>query len=193
MYRLLLPSLLQLFLVSICSGQMPNLKAGLNVSTITSPSSANEFQAGFYAGVSGLKKINKSIDLKVELLYSKQGAKGGLNERARYNYLNMPLIISIYLGQDFYFDLGVQTGIILNATVANENDKQNITAELNTLDFALCSGVSYSLNEFLKIETRLNYGLTNSVRFPIPEGSYRNMVFQAGLIFNLKKNRDETN
>ena len=105
----------------------------------------------------------------------------------------MPLIISIYLGQDFYFDLGVQTGIILNATVANENDKQNITAELNTLDFALCSGVSYSLNEFLKIETRLNYGLTNSVRFPIPEGSYRNMVFQAGLIFNLKKNRDETN
>lgn len=193
MYKLLLSALLNLFLLPICLGQISNLKAGLNVSNITSPNSGNEYQLGFYAGVSALKKLNKSTHLKAELLYSRQGAKNSLNERARYNYLNMPLLISIDLDKSFYLDFGVLTGIIFNATIDNGNAKENVTSELNTFDFAICSGVGYSLNKFLKLETRLNYGLTNSVRFPISDGSYRNIVFQAGVIMSLKKKKDETN
>lgn len=191
MIRLLLPTLLYLFLISICSGQIPDFKVGLNVSTITSPGGENKYQSGFYAGVSAFKKINESVNFKAELIYSRQGAKSSLNERARYDYLNMPLLISTDLGKSFYLDLGVLTGIIFNATVDNGDDKVNVTSELSTIDFAICSGIGYSLNNSIRLETRLNYGLTNSVRIPVPDGNCRNIVFQIGLVLDFKKKNDE--
>lgn len=81
---------------------------------------------------------------------------------------------------------GTQVGMLFNA-ITKGTVKENVTAKLNTLDFALVGGLAFRITDFMKLECRVNYGLTNTVKDPVPDGSYRNIVLQAGSCFILKK------
>lgn len=83
--------LIQVALLTIgygsCFSQVPDIKAGLSLTTITSPASPrNTFLPGFYVGVSSSKILTNNMSIVAELVYSLQGAKSG-NIKARYSYL----------------------------------------------------------------------------------------------------------
>jgi len=176
----ILVPLTQLLIFQITFSQTPILKAGLNLSTIsTSGSAKNNIKPGFYLGVSTFKSISNNNLIKAELVYSQQGAKFNSKETATYSYLNMPILLSVGIGKIVHFDIGPQVGIILSGIVKGDK-KEDITAKLRTLDFSLSSGFTFSLSKAIKLESRVNYGLSNTVRAPYP-GTSRNFVFQAGL------------
>jgi len=180
-----------LFFLQKGFAQAPNLKAGLNISTISTPSSLkNEFKPGFYLGIGMFKTLRKKNLIKGELVYSQQGAKLNSKETASYNYLNMPILFSHGIGKRIYFDFGPQVGIILSGILRGD-DKVDVTAKLRTLDISLASGFTYSLSKAIKLESRVNYGLINTLRDPYPE-TFRNIFFQAGFqIYFIKEKEDK--
>jgi Outer membrane protein beta-barrel domain len=167
-------------------GQSPSLRAGFNASTImSSVSSGNRILPGFYFGVAASKVLKDKASLGVELVYSLQGTKAD-NVKAKYSYINMPLLFSFGLDNKMEVCVGPQIGMIFNAVIKG-SITENVTPKLNTLDLAMVGGLKFSVSDFFKIETRINYGLSNTVRNPVPDGSYRNFVIQLGGVFSFKK------
>jgi hypothetical protein len=182
--------LIQVALLTIgygsCFSQVPDIKAGLSLSTITSPvSPRNRLLPGFYLGIASHKNLNDKISIAAEFVYSLQGAKSD-DLKARYSYINLPLLFSFKTEDDITLNAGTQVGMLFNAFTKG-TVKENITAKLNTLDLSLVGGIGIPLTDFLKLEGRINFGLTNTVRNPVPDGSYRNIVIQVGGVFMLKK------
>ena len=182
--------LIQVALLTIgygsCFSQVPDIKVGLTLSTITSPASPrNTFLPGFYLGVASHKDFTDKTSIVAELVYSLQGAKSG-ELKARYSYINLPLLFSFKTEDDLILYAGTQVGMLFNA-LTKGTVKENITAKLNALDLTIVGGIGVPITDFLKLEGRINFGLTNTVKKPVPDGSYRNIVIQVGSVFMLKK------
>ena len=178
------------------------IKAGFNSSNFRATGlEAAVFKTinSFHLG--GLVQIplTQQFYIQPELLYSEQGTQyqttydaddvGGIKDKWYLNYMNVPLLLQYRLKHGFGLETGPQVGFLLNAKrkdVYNDysNYEQEITEQLNDIDFSWVFNSTYQTKFGFGIYVRYNLGLSeiNDGIF-ISSTSLKNKVFQLGLFY----------
>ena len=163
------------------------IKGGLNYSTVTK----GDFDEGldprtsFYLGFFGeIPLVENVFSIQPEFIYSRQGFENnfsllGNNYKTTYkiDYINMPILAKIYLGDVFAIEAGPQFGLKINENIESDNSTTE-TNDVNSFDTALAGGISLNFDNIF-ISGRYTYSLNEVVK----DSNAKNSVFQVGLGF----------
>lgn len=163
------------------------IKGGLNYSTVTK----GDFDEGldprtsFYLGFFGeIPLVENVFSIQPEFIYSRQGFENnfsllGNNYKTTYkiDYINMPILAKIYLGDVFAIEAGPQFGLKINENIESDNSTTE-TNDVNSFDTALAGGISLNFDDIF-ISGRYTYSLNEVVK----DSNAKNSVFQIGLGF----------
>lgn len=159
------------------------IKGGVNFSKLEIPDIKTSNKTGYHFGAYSLFKFGK-LGLQPEIIFSQQGSKVDLGNWDT-KYINIPVILKIYLAGGFNIHAGPQFGFLNQA----ELDGNSIEDNLKNSDVSLGLGVGWDLPLGLKLDARYNLGLTDNSDDPAYE-TIKSQVFQLSLgfrIFNLGK------
>ena len=156
-------------------------KAGLNLSVLDGQinRSAN-FKPGLLVGGFVRWRPSERIAIQPELVFSRQGTTNKAtylgNEainKIHLNYLNIPVLVKVYLGKVVNVQVGPQFGLLLSGqrvgqygyyTGAGGNGYLTEDVDVSgsyKSDFAMCGGLGIDLPSGLLASVRINYGLSN--------------------------------
>lgn len=184
--------------------QMPfTFKLGGNIATTKGLIQYPKNRIGFYTGFSSELKINKKFSLKPELIYSTKGERatvsgGDQTNALRFNYLNLPLLVSFNADERTKFLIGPEFGYLLSAKYIISKNNIDVSANYpQRYDVGTLVGIEYRLSQFCSVEARYIYGFNTlyyedyaGIRHLKTNGA--NRVFQLGLAFSmihLKQNK----
>ncbi|HYG02000.1 MAG TPA: porin family protein [Chryseosolibacter sp.] len=172
------------------------IKAGPNFANINTDASAGEnykSRTGFHGGAFALVKLTK-IGIQPEVIFSQQGSTVSFNNEdlhANYSYLNIPIIVKLYLAAGLNLQVGPQFGFVTKADQEFVDDlgnisKENIKDEMKKSDISAALGAGWDLPFGLTIDARYNLGLSKLYDGDgAPEA--KNQVFQLSLGYKLFK------
>lgn len=172
------------------------VKAGPNFSSINTDASAGENyknRTGFHGGAFALFKLTK-IGIQPELLFSQQGSKveftGGDLEQ-NFNYINIPIILKLYLAAGLNLQAGPQLGFVSKAEVVQTVNGVTTTTDYRDFvkgnDVGLALGAGWDLPFGLTVDARYNLGLSNVDDDSSGSDTAKNQVFQLSLGYKLIK------
>lgn len=173
------------------------IKAGPNFASIDTKSSAGENyknRTGFHAGAFALIKLTK-IGIQPEVIFSQQGSKVEINNKnleANYSYLNIPIMVKLYLVAGLNIQVGPQFGFVTSAQrdrldiTSGTVTKEDIKNELKGSDISAGLGAGWDLPFGLTIDARYNLGLSK-INNSAGSADEKNQVFQVSLGYKLIK------
>jgi Outer membrane protein beta-barrel domain len=159
------------------------IKGGVNFSKLEMPEISTSQKTGYHLGAYSLFKFGK-LGLQPEFIFSQQGSKVDLGHWDT-KYVNIPVILKLYLAAGFNLQAGPQFGFLNKA----ELDGNSIKDELKNSDVSLGLGLGWDAPIGLKFDARYNLGLTDNSDDPAYE-TIKSQVFQLSLglrIFHLGK------
>jgi len=144
------------------------IKAGANLSTITSAPVDPKMKLGFHVGGFLDFKFNERFSLQPELLYSAQGLKwtdGSIFCTVAFDYINIPVLLKINITEGFSAEIGPQIGFLVEASWKQKKNgvlvySGSSTDECNTIDVTALAGLSYTFAENFVVSARYGFGLT---------------------------------
>lgn len=135
---------------------------------------------GFQVGVSQkIVDLNESISIRGEGNISTQGAKWEENEmngRVSLLYLNFPFVGRYQTDGGFFFEAGVQPGLLLRARDNYDGGSYNFKEYLKSYDFSIPVGVGYVINDDFEVGVRVIPGISNINASDYYETKDRNFV-----------------
>ena len=159
------------------------IKGGMNFSKLEIPDIRTSSKTGYHLGAYALFKFGK-LGVQPEIIFSQQGSKVDLGHWDT-KYINIPIILKLYLAGGFNIQAGPQFGFLNTA----ELDGNSIEDDLKNADVSVGLGLGWDLPLGLKLDARYNLGLTDNSDDPAYE-TIKSQVFQLSLgfrIFNLGK------
>jgi len=186
------------------------LKGGWNfagLSGVSSVSNATKNKSGYNFGAYALIKLTK-IAIQPEVMFSQQGevySYSGANYGTDINYVNIPVMLKVYLVQGLNLQAGPQIGFVTEATGSLKDENtgaittdQDVKEFLNTTDFAIGVGAGWDLPFGLNITARYNIGISdinkytggsvpNNVSSWMGTTESKNNVFQLSVGYRLFK------
>jgi hypothetical protein len=189
MKKLLLPTFVMMLAVySYGQGIIGGAKAGMNLANqkYTSDGFAldTKVRPGVHLGVYALYMINEQFGVQPELLFAMQGSKwdfGGDDEKFKFNYLQLPILLRYNITEAISIHLGPQFGFLLSAEVEEEDgDTEDIKDNIKGLDFAAATGAEYEMPNGLGFGARYVLGLSNIADPEDPDDNVelKNRTFQ---------------
>ncbi len=167
------------------------VKAGLNAADFGQDFQTNNLLLGGHAGVVVGMVLNNNFDVQLEGLYSMQGAKfsrNGLDYTEKLNYVSIPLLVKLYVGQGFSFHIGPQFSWLLNATRSGgEGGDLDIKEEYEPYDAGFCVGFSYLLLSDVSFGARYSTSLIDIDGAVTPGFTQTNNVIQLSIGYLLIK------
>jgi hypothetical protein len=172
------------------------IKAGPNFAKIDTDADAGtnyKSRTGFHGGAFALIKLTK-IGIQPEIIFSQQGSKVTFNNEdleANYSYLNIPIILKIYLVAGLNLQAGPQFGFVTSAKQDIIDDNGDVTEQdvkdaMKKSDISAGLGAGWDLPFGLTIDARYNLGLSKLYDgADAPEA--KNQVFQLSLGYKLIK------
>lgn len=154
------------------------LKGGLNFSKLNIPDINTSQKTGYHLGAYSLFKFAK-IGIQPEFIFSQQGSKVDLGNWDT-KYINIPVILKLYLAGGFNLQAGPQFGFLNKA----ELDGNSIKEDLKTADVSLGLGLGWDTPIGLKLDARYNMGLTDNSDDPAYE-TIKSQVFQLSVGFGI--------
>ncbi|WP_420574302.1 porin family protein [Kordia sp.] len=150
-------------------------KGGLNLAGIYGDNSDGvKMHAGLHLGVMSEFSLTEKFSIQPELVYSQQGANQDVNFillqdiaapavtlKARYNYLNLPVIAKYYVTNGLSIEAGPQVGFLLSAKQKGQGEDVDVKDGVKNIDFGLNVGLGYKLTNGLSFSARYNAGLSN--------------------------------
>jgi len=194
----------KLLILIICVGAIQSvmaqevaigIKGGLNFANVNPNQSAGttyNSRTGYHFGAFALFKLSK-IGIQPEVLFSKQGSKysfSSTNVDANFNYINIPVILKIYLMAGLNLQVGPQIGFVsggdVKTTIGGVTTTQNAKDFVKGADTSVALGAGWDLPFGLNIDARYNLGVSdNSVNGS--STTFKNQVFQISAGFKLIK------
>lgn len=156
------------------------IKGGLNFSKLNIPDIHTSNKTGYHLGAYSLFKFG-NLGLQPEFIFSQQGSGVDLGDWDT-KYINIPIILKLYLGAGFNLQAGPQFGFLNKA----ELDGNSIEDNLKTADVSAGLGVGWDTPIGLKLDARYNLGLTDNSDDPAYE-TIKSQVFQLSLGFGIFK------
>jgi hypothetical protein len=168
------------------------IKAGPNFSKLSGSQSLSQNynnRTGWHFGAYALIKLSK-IGIQPELLYSKQGSTFTVNSTsfdANYDYINVPIIVKLYLAAGLNIQLGPQFGFATNTQLKSAS--QNYNSAIKGSDLSAAMGLGWDLPFGLSIDARYNLGLSNNNNLASQgaTGEVKNQVIMASIGYRLFK------
>lgn len=172
------------------------VRGGLNLSSFNIQQGVSNVdnRTGFHAGAFALLKIAK-FGIQPELQFSKQGSSFQANTsniEANFDYINVPLMLKLYLVGGLNLQAGPQFGFLstseLKETVGGITSVQDAKDRLGRRsDTSLAVGAGWDLPFGLMVEARYIIGLSDvqlrpSTTAPI---DFRNQVIQVTVGYKL--------
>ena len=167
------------------------IKAGPNFAKIDADASAGDnykSRTGFHGGAFALIKLTK-IGIQPEIIFSQQGSKFKFDAQdveANYSYVNIPIILKLYLVAGLNLQAGPQFGFVTSAEQKWPDGKEDVKDAMKKSDISAGLGAGWDLPFGLTIDARYNLGLSKMYDFDgAPEA--KNQVFQLSLGYKLIK------
>src|SRR5690554_180271 len=163
-------------------------KAGVNLATINGKDAGDaKMLIGFHVGAFAEIMFNDKFAIQPEIVYSAQGAKMkesgtdvvmgipvtyDLEGKAKYSYINVPIMAKYYITENFAFEAGPYVGFLMSAeaeaegtmTAAGITQTESTTEDMkdysNSIDFGVGVGASFNLDNGFFVGARYNLGLT---------------------------------
>lgn len=174
------------------------LKAGPNFASIDTKASAGQnykSRTGFHAGAFALFKITK-FAIQPEILFSQQGSKitfQGQDLEQNYSYINIPIMLKLYLIGGLNLQAGPQIGFVSSAKedrfneISGQIEKDvDVKGLIKGNDFSLGLGAGWDLPFGLTVDARYNLGLSKINDTP-QSTEAKNQVFQVSLGYKFIK------
>ncbi len=133
------------------------IKLGSNFASISDAQQGSSTRTGIQAGIFGGVKFNDKIAIKLDVLYSQQGADFDAGT-FDLTYVNLPFVLKYYLVSGLHIQAGPQFGILVDDSI---KDLYEEIVEAETSDISGIIGVGYDLPLGLRVEGRYNFGLTD--------------------------------
>ena len=184
------------FLSLICSAQDEKthknmlFKAGINCSRLTGDDYYDKFSTrhGFNVGFEAQIPTSNPGVYSIGLMYSQQGSHAEGFGVYKMDYINLPLLLNVYLWKGLAIKGGVQPGMFVYGKKKGNrltehwsyDEDESITPEFR-LEFSIPVGISYEFSRF-QVDARYNFGLNDALR----EGA-RHRVIQLSLGYIFKK------
>ena len=188
-----------IFLSAICVSQsfaqlgfQLGIKGGPNFSNIKTDVST-EGQTGFHAGAYAMIKVSK-IGIQPELLFSSISSDittGSATSEFTSSYVNIPIILKLYLVGGLNLQLGPQFGFAtfseLKTAAAGVTTTTDVQDQLKSSDVSLAIGAGFDLPFGLNLTARYNLGLSDINDTldldidPATNDELRNQVFQVSV------------
>ncbi len=173
------------------------IKAGPNfakLDTKADPGESYKSRTGFHGGAFALFKLTK-IGIQPEILFSQQGTKvefNGGDIESNYNYINIPIIIKLYLAAGLNLQAGPQIGFASKAEAIQTVNGVSTTVDVKDFvkgnDVSLALGAGWDLPFGLTIDARYNLGLSDIYEnLPPGNANAKNQVFQVSVGYKLLK------
>jgi hypothetical protein len=177
------------------------VKGGLNVSNLYLDNVSDEHaRFGFNVGLYGQLFSSEVFALQPELLFSTKGSRdefdGIADETVKFNlnYLDLPVLAVIKLGESAEIHAGAYASYLLNANISYEGDLGNGGEDIDrdnfkSYDYGLVGGFGLNFGN-LQVGARYNYGLVklaDSDAAEIVLGDAKNSVAQVYMAINLRK------
>ena len=173
------------------------IKGGLNFASIDASTSVDS-RTGFHGGAFALFKLTK-IGIQPELLFSSQGFKikdvvlpGGSGDiTSTYNYINIPVLLKIYLVAGLNLQVGPQFGFVSKAEVetvdiSGNSSVSDVKDQLKGSDLSAAIGLGWDLPFGLTVDGRYNLGLSD-INDSASAETIKNQVFQVSVGWKIIK------
>jgi hypothetical protein len=150
---------------------------GINLSTITSSNSSEEFNLGkgflpgLAVGILSEYFVDDDYSLVIEANYSTKGFtmnQMGVRVRSYSKYLEIPFRLKYYSSNDLAFEMGPYLGIALKEYIKNNISSSKVYGQigndfsdvLKPFDLGAQGGVSFNKNDF-SLGIIISYGILN--------------------------------
>jgi hypothetical protein len=178
------------------------LKAGPNFANINTEASASENynnRTGFHGGAFLLVKVTK-IGIQPEVIFSQQGSTVEINNEnfeSNFSYVNIPVIVKLYLAAGINLQAGPQFGFVTSAKTPiqdqlnpNTYTVKDVKDKMNSSDITAALGLGWDLPFGLTVDARYNIGLSKIYK-EAPStnqtANAKNQVFQLSLGYKIFK------
>ena len=158
------------------------LKAGVNLSEVTVEGKSTDGVTSLHGGVYVLAKLG-NIGIQPEVLFSKQGSKVVGGEKIDLSYVNVPVMLKIYLPLGLNFQAGPQFGILTNA---KDEAGKDITNTFKESDISVAAGAGWDAPFGLQLSARYILGLSDISVLDIRKTT-KNNTFQIAVGYSLFK------
>lgn len=182
------------------------LRAGVNFPNIhrVFPEDDVDFESldnpGFTAGLVAEIGITPMFAIQPELLFTQQGyrleedfMKETMKASIRYNYLQMPILAKLRLGNNFSgfnVNVGPHIGYGIGdikavVEIGDEKEEENVTwdeSHTNRFDVGITGGIGANLGN-LGLDLRYQLGLANMLEDPLEGYKMTNRNFQISLTY----------
>jgi len=213
--RLTALALILFFNLSVIYGQDKpinfGIKTGMNIGKFTPNKNSIDYKYkfGFYAGGFMNISLQEKLEFQPELLFALQGSRvlvKGLNipnfdfngnpisNSNTYDFeyeineltISIPLIVKVFLGNQFYLESGPQIGFIIERSLNSsqqildgEDDSFIIRESDDSFDFGVSLGLGYKVSERVNLNSRLYSGLIKR------DDKIKSFVMNIGIEYNL--------
>lgn len=163
----------------------------VGLTSATTTLSHADRRVGMIMGAEAQKQLNPVLALSGGLFYAQQGCSAdvsGVDYKYRNNYLNIPVLLNVYVTRGLALKAGLQADVLLSAKLRtytmgeSTGFSTNYKDLLNTAGLSVPVGVSYEFSHVV-VDARYNWGLTHvekDVDGPVKDYS-KNSVFQLTL------------
>ncbi|AUS06685.1 porin family protein [Pseudotamlana carrageenivorans] len=127
------------------------VRAGMNISSLDFSSDIpeeNKHRNGFYIGFLADVSLTKTISLIPELQFSYEGSKA---DDLQFDYIQMPVLLSVKLVKKIHFNFGPQIGIKVH----------KVDDLAKNFGFSSILGIEHRINQALFADIRHTNGLRN--------------------------------
>lgn len=159
-------------------------KIGLNISTISAEDDETfSSRIGFTAGLMAEIKLSDKFSLQPEALYSTQGSKASddyfqydnalefENVIVKLDYIHVPILAEYYITPGLSAQFGPQISFLVNSKLeldltyegVTEFRSNSIDEQIRDVDFGICGGFEYVLDNGILFNLRYNLGLRDFV------------------------------
>ena len=161
------------------------IKGGLNFAKLDVDDFSPDSKTGYHAGAFLLFKMSK-IGIQPEILFSRQGTSD-FGFDFNFDYINIPVIVKIYLIGGLNLQAGPQFGFLSTAELEDDlSNTLDVKDIYKTTDFSLGLGAGWDLPFGLTIDARYNLGL-NDIGDDAALPSTKNQVIQVSLGYKIIK------
>jgi hypothetical protein len=154
------------------------LKGGLNYAKLDISGISTSGKTGYHGGAFVLLRLGM-IGIQPEFIFSQQGSEVNI-AGWESDYVNIPLMLKIYLVAGLNIQMGPQFGFINKA----ELNGQNVENLVKNSDISAGLGIGWDAPLGFSADARYNLGISNN-NSGLFNNSVKNQVFQLSLGFKI--------
>ncbi len=158
------------------------LKGGVNFSELSIKDMSTTMRTGYHLGAYTGVKIGK-VGIQPEVIFSQQGTTfqfDGADLESNFTYINVPIIVKLYILGGFNLQLGPQFGYLTSAksdfNPIEEMGSSNVKSYYDNADVSLAMGFGIDLPFNVNLDFRYNKGLNDIADANL--NTTQNQVFQ---------------